>query len=272
MHAMARSRVRPRRPSFLVGAAATLLALAAIGAGPVDVAAVGGPRVAPVAEPIVVSHGPRTRRVVALTFDDCRDRDGLVALFDGLVAEGVPATFFPYGYALRASPDVWSLVAAAGYPIGNHTLTHRDLAFLDDAGTRYEFRAWRAVALDEGLTPIPYARPPYGSYTATTVRAAGEEGYRAIVMWDVDTRDWAGLSTAEIVARAVAGSNGSIVLMHCGLAAARALPAIVARYRELGFGFVTVPELLEGTGPPRGHDRLDPSEIRQPARRRAASL
>jgi peptidoglycan/xylan/chitin deacetylase (PgdA/CDA1 family) len=208
----------------------------------------------------VVRHGPRTRSVVALTFDDCRDREPVLALVRELRYEGVPATFFPYGYAVRRNPTTWRVVAADGFPIGNHTLSHRDLVGLTERGVRYQLRQMRRV-VDPliGTATIPYARPPYGRYDATTRHAAALEGYRALVLWDVDTRDWAGASPGGIVKRATRGTNGSIVLMHCGPAATiAALPRIIAAFRARGMGFVTIPELLEGTGPPAGRGRIAP--------------
>ncbi len=259
---------RTARPALSV-VAALLLALdgeqPAVAAGPT----------APIEPPTarVIAHGPRSRHVVALTFDDCRDREPLVALVRTLERERVPATFFPYGYAVRRSPDAWRSIAAAGFPIGNHTLSHRDLLGLSEAGVRYQFRAFRGVMDHNGLPTIPYVRPPYGRYDALTVAAAGREGYDTLVMWDIDTRDWAGLSAEQITRWATRGTNGSIVLMHCGPPATyTALPAIIAAYRARGFGFVTIPELIEGSGPPGGRGRTPPRAMPAPPWRRPVEL
>lgn len=213
----------------------------------------------------VVHHGPRSRPVVALTFDDCRDREAVLALVRALRREGVPATFFPYGYAVRRAPDLWREIAAAGFPIGNHTLSHPDLVPLAEGGVRYEFRAWRRIVEPiVGTAAIPYARPPYGAFNLTTARAAAREGYPTLVLWDIDTRDWTRPSAAVIAARAGRGRNGSIILMHCGpRQTVDALPAIIAGYRGRGFGFVTIPELLEGTGPRLGEGRVQPADGRR---------
>ncbi len=213
----------------------------------------------------VVHHGPRSRPVVALTFDDCRDREAVLALVRALRREGVPATFFPYGYAVRRAPDLWREIAAAGFPIGNHTLSHPDLVPLAEGGVRYEFRAWRRIVEPiVGTAAIPYARPPYGAFNLTTARAAAREGYPTLVLWDIDTRDWTRPSAAVIAARAGRGRNGSIILMHCGpRQTVDALPTIIAGYRGRGFGFVTIPELLEGTGPRLGEGRVQPADGRR---------
>lgn len=213
----------------------------------------------------IVRHGSRSRPVVALTFDDCRDREAVLALVRPLRREGVPATFFPYGYAVRRAPDLWREVAAAGFPIGNHTLSHPDLTTLAEGSVRYEFRAWRRIVEPlVGAAAIPYARPPYGAFNFTTARAAAREGYPTLVLWDIDTRDWTRPSAAVIAGRAGRGTNGSIILMHCGpRQTVDALPAIIAGYRARGFGFVTIPELLEGTGPRLGEGRVQPVDGRR---------
>jgi peptidoglycan-N-acetylglucosamine deacetylase len=262
---------RPARPALAVAALLLGILLALDGAQP---AVAAGPA-APIqpSSAHVIAHGTRTRHVVALTFDDCRDREPLLALFRILRREGVPATFFPYGYAVGRSPDAWASIAAAGFPIGNHTLSHRDLLGLTEAGVRYQFRAFRGVMDQYGLPTIPYVRPPYGRYDAMTVAAATREGYDTLVMWDIDTRDWAGLSAEQITRRATRGTNGSIVLMHCGPPATHtALPAIIAAYRARGFGFVTIPELIEGSGPPDGRGRTPPRAMPAPPWRRPVEL
>jgi peptidoglycan/xylan/chitin deacetylase (PgdA/CDA1 family) len=88
-------------------------------------------------------------------------------------------------------------------------------------------------------------RPPYGAYSTATRHAALLAGYSALALWDVDTRDWSGISASAIVARAIVGTHGSIVLMHAGPAnTPAALRRIIANYRSRGYRFVTVPALL----------------------------
>lgn len=253
------------RWAALVGAVLALL----IGAGPV-LGVEPGSGVAPSIKVApgparIVHHGSRSRPVVALTFDDCRDREAVLALVRTLRREGVPATFFPYGYAVRRSPDLWAEVAAAGFPIGNHTLSHPNLVRLAEGAVRYQFRAWRRIVEPiVGAAAIPYARPPYGAFNVTTARAAAQEGYPTLVLWEIDTRDWTRPPAAVIARRAGQGTNGSIILMHCGpRQTVDALPVIIAGYRARGFGFVTIPELVEGTGPRLGRGRVQPVEGRR---------
>ncbi len=195
-----------------------------------------------------VYNGSRAKKVVALTFDDGYSPVALRQILAILKREKIVATFFPYGWAVHADPAGWHMVVAAGYPIGNHTLSHAILTNLTpDQVTDQLVRGRRTIDLYSGGTSVPLMRPPGGAFNAVTARAIAKAGYRTIVMWDVDTFDWQGPSASTIVKRATKGTNGSIVLMHSGpLNTPKALPAIIANYRARGFTFVTVPQLLAG--------------------------
>jgi peptidoglycan/xylan/chitin deacetylase (PgdA/CDA1 family) len=207
----------------------------------------------PVVEATLVYHGPRNKKVIALTFDDGWSPRATRRILAILKADGVAATFFPYGYAARLDPALWRSVAAAGYPIGNHTVSHPDLTRLTPAQVRWQLTTERALV--EGITgtaTAPFVRPPFGKWSPATSLAALAAGYATIVLWDVDSRDWAGISAAEIVSRATRGVDGSIVLFHAGpKETPLALPAIIAAYRARDFTFVTIPELLGIPSTPR---------------------
>jgi peptidoglycan/xylan/chitin deacetylase (PgdA/CDA1 family) len=184
--------------------------------------------------------------VVALTFDDGYSPVALRQILAILKREHVTATFFPYGWAVHNDPAGWKMVVAAGYPIGNHTQSHAILTRLTPQQVTSEMvRGHHTIDVYSGGTSINLMRPPGGAFNALTAKAIAKAGYNTIVMWDVDTSDWQGPSPATIFARAVRGTNGSIVLMHSGPPnTPKALTRIIANYRARGFAFVTIPELL----------------------------
>jgi peptidoglycan/xylan/chitin deacetylase (PgdA/CDA1 family) len=194
----------------------------------------------------VFAHGPRDQRVVALTFDDGYSPTATAQIFAILEAERVAATFFPYAAAVRLAPALWRSIAAAGYPIANHTTNHPDLSTLPAWRVRAELDVARTtIERITGRPMLDVFRPPYGAWDATVLREAAAAGCRAAVLWDVDSRDWTGIPASTIAARAEGGTDGSIVLMHAGPAQTPlALPFIIDWYRSRGYGFVTVPELL----------------------------
>ena len=197
--------------------------------------------------PRVVFHGPRTDRVVALTFDDGYAPANVRQIFEELTRAGVAATFFVNGAYLRLDPQLWRSIAAAGYPIGNHTVLHQDVRGRPPAQVVADLvRNARLVQEVTGRPMIPVFRPPYGYHDAVSDAAAAAAGFPTIVLWDVtggDTNRRAG--DATVLANASAGRPGSIVLLHAGPSVTpRILPALIAGYRARGFTFVTIPDLL----------------------------
>ena len=77
-----------------------------------------------------------------------------------------------------------------------------------------------------------------------------ERGY-TIVMWSIDTRDWAHTPIADIIKNVQKNAaDGAIILMHDFIGKNSPTPAalrqILPILQEAGFEFVTVSELLAG--------------------------
>jgi peptidoglycan-N-acetylglucosamine deacetylase len=197
--------------------------------------------------PVVVFHGPRTDRVVALTFDDGYAPANVRQIFAELTRAGVAATFFVNGAYLRWDPKLWRSIAEAGFPIGNHTVLHEDVRNRPPGQVAADLvRNARLVLAATGRPMIPVFRPPYGYHDAASDAAAAAAGFPTIVLWDVTGGDASLRATdASVLANASAGRPGSIILLHAGPSVTlRILPALIDSYRARGFTFVTVPELL----------------------------
>jgi peptidoglycan/xylan/chitin deacetylase (PgdA/CDA1 family) len=199
----------------------------------------------------VVFHGSRDEKVIALTFDDGWGGRSLRKILHILQDRHVNATFFPVGQAVRHDPTGWKKIAAAGYPIADHTYDHATLAGECYTTQRLELtRARNTYEKVLGITSLPVMRPPGGEFDAATRAAATAAGEPTLVLWDVDTNDWRGLGMRQVMRNALAGGRGSIVVLHTSsYATVRALPRIIHRYRERGFTFVTINELLGIDGP-----------------------
>ncbi|QKV72915.1 polysaccharide deacetylase family protein [Amycolatopsis sp. Hca4] len=170
---------------------------------------------------------------VALTFDDGPYPETTPALLAAL--GGTRATFFLWGEHAAAHPDLVRAIAAAGHAIGNHTWTHPQLTTLaDDAARDQEVRRTQDLLTRlTGLRPSLF-RPPYGDTDAAVASAIAHHGLTE-VLWSVDTRDWAGCTTEEIVAAAGDVQPGGVVLMHEGRpATVDAVPRILAALTERG--------------------------------------
>lgn len=171
---------------------------------------------------------------VALTFDDGPTPETLPPLLDGLRAAGARATFFNQGDKAEAWPDLVRAQQRAGMWIGSHTDTHPHLPDIGEPATFREIlRAQRTLYRITGEWPSLF-RPPYGE-TSEHVRA--DEAWLDVleVLWTVDSRDWAGATTDEIVAAARTLRPGGIFLMHDWAGASiDALPQIISDLRDRG--------------------------------------
>ena len=196
-------------------------------------------------------HGPRTAKVVALTFDDGWSLDGVQDVVRILKAKQAPATFFPVARAVARHPKTWRSIAAAGFPIANHSWNHGNLAKM--SGTKAAADIQRSTRLIERVIRMPLfpvLRPPGGALDRTLMRVARESGMRAVVMWDVDTRDWTGRRPRTVYRSTLDATRGSIILMHTDKAnTVKALPRIIDSLRERGYTLVTVGQLIGLPGP-----------------------
>lgn len=240
------------RPA-LRAAVLTLVVVGVLAAGPAGPARAAGPITAGdgtgsiQVRATLVWHGPRDRRVVALTFDDGYAPWNVRRILRILDDEGVVATFFVNGVYARRDPALWRAAGRAGHAFGNHTYDHADATRMTATALAADLRRnERVVEAATGRPMAPIFRPPYGRRTAATDAAAAAAGFATIVMWDTSAGDTARPARARAsVRRATAGRPGSIVLFHAGpRLTPRILRAVIRSYRDRGFAFITVPDLL----------------------------
>ena len=107
------------------------------------------------------------------------------------------------------------LAVEQGQTIGNHSYDHPDFSSISDQEQESQLERnadawWKASGRAQ-----PFFRPPYGSNTVTTLKAAGDAGYRYVVMWNGDAGDWRGLSASQVAANALAAAKpGAIIVFH----------------------------------------------------------
>ena len=195
---------------------------------------------------VVASHGPRDAKVIALTFDDGWGGRTLLRILHVLQDRKVNATFFPVGQAVLHDPSTWRRIAQAGFPIADHTYDHAKLKGMCYSEQRRELSRARSIfSRTLNVEPLPVMRPPGGFFDDATLAAAAAAGESTLVLWDVDTSDWSGIGTRQVRRNALAGTKGSVIVLHTSsVATLRALPAIIRTYRKRGFEFVTIGQLL----------------------------
>ena len=159
-------------------------------------------------------------------------------------------TRWKYGSYWRYTPDHY----AYGYMVLSGIRYMYDVPdFTGQLLTHYARRPYDIFAKNTvsrkltGKSPSLF-RPPTGYCNLTTVKSAADLNYK-IIIWTVDTEDWAHTS-AKGIAENVLGNvhNGSIVLMHDYLTkphyTVEALEIILPKLIEMGYQFVTVSELI----------------------------
>ncbi len=148
---------------------------------------------------------------IYLTFDDGPIPEATPFILDTLSKYGVKATFFMVGDNVRKYPHLFERIKAEGHQIGNHTYNHM-------GSVRHTLRTYvKNTNKANELIHSKYFRPPHGwmrpaAYIWLTRK------YK-VVMWDVVTRDYSKLLTAEDVVNNIKTytRNGSIITFHDSL-------------------------------------------------------
>lgn len=199
----------------------------------------------------IVPEGPvesDEQKVIALTFDDGPDKRYTPAILDILKEKGVKATFFVVGLQVSKSPEVLERIVKEGHEIGNHTYNHKDLSKLGKDAILKEINAGdKAIKDAVGFVPVHF-RAPYGA-VSDTLKEILEKTGRHMIGWNIDTRDWAGTSVADMqqMIRTEA-KPGGIILMHSFGGkhiehTVEALPGIIDDLTEMGYTFASIDEL-----------------------------
>jgi peptidoglycan/xylan/chitin deacetylase (PgdA/CDA1 family) len=187
---------------------------------------------------------------VALTFDDGPHPQGTPAVLETLREHGATATFFLAGEQVVRRPALAAEIVAAGHRVELHCHRHRNLLrlgvreFLEDAE-----RARGAIEEAAGQAIADY-RPPYGIFSAATLRAVRRRGWRP-VLWSRWGKDWRKRATAESIARRSSSGirAGDIVLLHDAdyysargswMRTAAALPLILTELESRGLKTVSL--------------------------------
>lgn len=189
----------------------------------------------------LISHGPRDRDVVALSFDD-GPGDYTADFLRVLREKRVPATFFVIGQQIGGRETLLRQMLAEGHEIGDHTMGH-----VEFPGRAQIADAASAIRSATHFEPCLF-RPPGGAVNSGLIATAGGLGMTTVT-WDVDPFDWQQPGSGAVYSRVVGATRpGSIVLMHDGGGprggTLAALPRIIDTLRARGYRFATVSELL----------------------------
>ncbi len=229
-----------------LGAVAALLAVGSPGAG---AASSGQPAFTTSQAP----GGAATagQRVIALTFDD-GPGPFTPQVLSVLERDQVPATFFEIGEEVARYPQYSKMVAAAGFPVEDHTWSHPDLTTLPASGVDSQIDMTQAEIRNVTGTTPQCVRPPYDAWNASVLSQIASRGLTTM-SYSIDPKDWT-LPGVQAIADRVVGAAfpGAVVDMHDAggdrSQTVAALPQIITRLRAMGYSFVSIC----GAGPAYG--------------------
>ncbi|GAA4067801.1 polysaccharide deacetylase family protein [Streptomyces shaanxiensis] len=156
----------------------------------------------------VVDRVPTRDKVVFLTYDDGAEKD---PRFVDMVRElRLPVSMFLTDSVVGPGYGHFARLRSVGASIQNHTLDHAALRGLPYAGQRAEICGQQnKLRARFGIRPHLF-RPPYGTYDATTLRAAADCGVTAVVLWRAAMEGDGELTYAEGPGRLRAGDIVSV--------------------------------------------------------------
>lgn len=185
---------------------------------------------------------------IALTFDDGPHPRLTPEILSILKKYDVRATFFLVGENVRNYPELVGQILADGHEIGNHTDTHGKVSELSFFEMKKEFEICESSIYEIAEYKTKLLRPPEG-YLDSKIKAISKELDYNVILWNVDTRDWAHESPERICQNITDHvSGGSIILMHDYISynspTPKALELFLPILLEKGYKPVVVSDLI----------------------------
>ena len=188
------------------------------------------------------------QKVIALTFDDGPWPETTGQVLDILKANNIKGTFFVVGQNLKNYPELGKRIVSDGHIIANHTW-HHWYHFFNPQAAAFEIDSTTNLIYQVTGAKTTLFRPPGGNLHNGLVAYAKNQKY-TVVMWSADSTDYRLPPVPRLIHNVIKDSKpGGIVLMHDGggnrSRTIQALPEIISNFKNKGYRFVTIPELLQ---------------------------
>lgn len=206
---------------------------------------------------VIKKFGYKPGKVV-LTFDDGPDPDFTPRILSILKKEKVPASFFVVGDMVEKNIPLFKQIYNEGYEIGNHTYFHPDISQVSLERVIIELNATRKLIESiTGRSTILF-RPPFNADAepqtldeVIPVAESRKQNYITIGE-SIDPLDWEPNVTAQQIIDRVKRDfdKGSMILLHDAggdtrEATVKALPEIIRFYKDKGYEFTTIADILD---------------------------
>ena len=185
------------------------------------------------------------KKQVALTFDAAWGADKTSKIVEILTQNGVSGTFFLVGFWCEKYQDKIKEIDSAGLDIGTHSNTHPKMSTLSAVQMENELQTSMNLITNVTGKPVRFFRPPFGDYNDQLLVTAEKLGLQTI-QWSVDSLDWKGLSSDQIMNRIESGvHDGAIILFHNNSDhIVETLPKVINFLKENGYSMVKLSDLV----------------------------
>ena len=185
---------------------------------------------------------------ISLTFDDGPHPYLTPKILEILKKYNIHATFFLVGRNAELYPSIVEKILADGHEIGNHTYTHGKVSQRDFFQMKQEFECCESAIYEIADYKTKLLRPPEG-HLDSKIKAISKQLDYNVILWDVDTRDWAQESPSAICKNVTENvSPGSIILMHDYISYHSPTPEAMEMFIPIllkeGYRFVVVSDLI----------------------------
>ncbi len=188
------------------------------------------------------------KKQIALTFDDGPHYKYTGEILDILAEYDIKATFFVIGKLAELHPELVIRELSEGHEVAGHTWSHPKLTGISEETLINEINATEELLFEIAEYRPRLFRPPEGKCGEIVRKVAGKLDYE-VVLWTVDTRDWAHTPSDKIVECVMNNTrSGSIILCHDFIGTNSPTPDALRIFIPMllaeGYEFVTVSELL----------------------------
>ncbi|GJD18069.1 polysaccharide deacetylase [Rivularia sp. IAM M-261] len=187
-------------------------------------------------------------KIIALTFDDGPWPKYTEQVLDILKTNNVKGTFFVIGNNMKNMPEVGKRIVTDGHTIANHTW-HHWYHRLSPSIAAKEINDTEEIIYKVTGVRTNLFRPPGGVLGNGPAAYARSKKY-SVIMWSADSNDYKRPAASRLIGNVMRFSKpGGIVLMHDGGgvrdSTVKALPEMIKKFKQQGYRFVTIPEMLE---------------------------